>query len=80
LAGKRLGLLRDTLPKVTVFGLLVNPTNANAEPGAKDAQAAATALGRELRVLTASTERDLEKVLRCEGGLKCKPTNLLEVT
>jgi putative tryptophan/tyrosine transport system substrate-binding protein len=60
LAAKRVGLLHDTMPKGAVFGLLVNPTNPNAEPDTKDAQAAADALGRELRVLTSSTERDLE--------------------
>jgi putative ABC transport system substrate-binding protein len=60
LAAKRLGLLHDAVPKAAVFAMLVNPTNPNAEPDAKDAQAAAEALGRELRVLTASTERDLE--------------------
>jgi putative ABC transport system substrate-binding protein len=60
LAGKRLGLLHDAVPQAAVLGLLVNPTNQNAGPDTKDAQAAADALGRELRVLTASTERDFE--------------------
>jgi putative ABC transport system substrate-binding protein len=60
LAAKRVGLLHDTMPKGAVFALLVNPTNPNAEPDTKDAQVAADALGRELRVLTSSTERDLE--------------------
>jgi putative ABC transport system substrate-binding protein len=61
LATKRLGLLRDTVPKAAVFAVLVNPTHPNAEPEAKDAQAAAETLGRELRVLTARTEPDLER-------------------
>jgi putative tryptophan/tyrosine transport system substrate-binding protein len=60
LAGKRLGLLRDAVPKAAVLGLLVNPTNPNAGPDSKDAQAVADALGRELRVLAAGTEHDLE--------------------
>jgi putative ABC transport system substrate-binding protein len=60
LAGKRLGLLSDAVPKAAVLGFLVNPANLNAEPDTKDVQAAADALGRELRVLTASTERDFE--------------------
>jgi putative ABC transport system substrate-binding protein len=60
LAGKRLGLLGDTVPKAAVLGFLVNPANLNAGPDTKDVQAAADALGRELRVLTASTERDFE--------------------
>jgi putative tryptophan/tyrosine transport system substrate-binding protein len=60
LTGKRLSLLRHAVPKAAVFGLLVNPTNPNAESDIKDAQAAADALAWELRVLTASTERELE--------------------
>jgi putative ABC transport system substrate-binding protein len=60
LAAKRLGLLHDTMPRAAVLALLVNPTNPNAEPDTKDAQAAANALGLELRVLTASTEHELE--------------------
>jgi putative ABC transport system substrate-binding protein len=60
LIAKRLGLLHDTVRKEAVLGLLVNPANPNAAPDTKDAQAAAGALGRELRVLTASTDRDLE--------------------
>ena len=60
LAGKRMGLLRQTLPKATVFALLLNPTHPHAEAETKDARAAAAALGRELKVLTASTDRDIE--------------------
>jgi putative tryptophan/tyrosine transport system substrate-binding protein len=60
LAGKRLGPLREILPQAAVFALLVNPANPNAESDSKDARAAADALGLELRVLTASTERELE--------------------
>jgi putative tryptophan/tyrosine transport system substrate-binding protein len=60
LFGKRLGLLRESVPKTSVLGLLVNPDNPNAEPDAKDAKIAADALGRQLHVFTASTERDFE--------------------
>jgi putative ABC transport system substrate-binding protein len=62
------------VPKAAVFGLLVDPDNPNAEPDTRDAQAAASALGRQLDVLTARTERDLETafaavVQRPVGGL-----------
>jgi putative tryptophan/tyrosine transport system substrate-binding protein len=60
LAGKILGLLRDAVPKATVFALLVNPTHPNVESDTNDAQAAARALGVSLHVLHASNERDLE--------------------
>jgi putative tryptophan/tyrosine transport system substrate-binding protein len=60
LAGKRMGLLRDAVPKASVFALLVNPTHPNAEAEIKDTQAAAAALGRELKVLTARSEEEIE--------------------
>jgi putative ABC transport system substrate-binding protein len=60
LDAKKLSLLHDAVPKAAVFAFLVNPTHPNAEAATKDAQAAAQALGRELRVLTASTERAVE--------------------
>jgi len=60
LAGKRLGLLHDTLPKAETFAFLVNPSNPNAEPDTKVMQAAASARGLHLEVLAADTERDLE--------------------
>jgi putative tryptophan/tyrosine transport system substrate-binding protein len=60
LAGKRLGLLREVAPKAPIFGLLINPNNPNAEPDTKQAQAAAEALGRSLRVYTATTARDFD--------------------
>jgi putative ABC transport system substrate-binding protein len=60
LAGKRLQLLRDTIPKTGVFGLLVRPSHPNVESDTTDTQAAASALGVELRVLTADSERDFE--------------------
>jgi putative ABC transport system substrate-binding protein len=60
LAGKRLGLLRDSFPKASAFAFLINRANPNAEPDSKDMQIAAAALGSQLHVLTAGTERELE--------------------
>jgi len=60
LFAKRLQLLREVVPKAKVFAFLVDPNNPNAEPDAKDVQAAATVLGVELRVLTARNEAELE--------------------
>jgi putative ABC transport system substrate-binding protein len=62
LAAKRLELVAETVPQATVLGLLVNPNNPNAEPDTKELRTAARGLGRELQVLPASTERDLETV------------------
>jgi putative ABC transport system substrate-binding protein len=60
LFGEQMGLLAQAVPKATVLAFLVNPDNPNAEPDTKDAQAAANALGRELRVLTARNDDELE--------------------
>src|SRR5215471_16557329 len=53
LMAKRFDLLRQAVPNATVIGFLVNPNNPNADPDAKDAQAAALARGLTLRVLAA---------------------------
>jgi putative ABC transport system substrate-binding protein len=57
LAPKRLELLRQLLLRVTLVGFLANSTNPAAQSQTKDAQAAALALGLELLVLNASSER-----------------------
>jgi putative ABC transport system substrate-binding protein len=60
LGAKRLELVSEAVPTAVVLGLLVNPTNPNAEADTRDLQAAAQALGRRLQVLTAGTDRELE--------------------
>jgi putative ABC transport system substrate-binding protein len=57
---KRLELLHELVPTATVIGLLSNPTNSIGVAEPKDVENAARALGLELHVLHASTERDLE--------------------
>jgi ABC-type uncharacterized transport system substrate-binding protein len=58
---KRLELIHEVVPAVTTMGLLLNPTNkVTAETQSKDLQAGARALGLQLRVLHASTERDFD--------------------
>jgi putative ABC transport system substrate-binding protein len=60
LGQKRLELLHEVVPKAAVMALLVNPTNRSAEIQVSDVQAAARALGRQLHVLHASTEHDID--------------------
>jgi putative tryptophan/tyrosine transport system substrate-binding protein len=60
---KRLELLRELLPSVTVIAVLVNPASpAIAEPYARGLRAAPRTLGLQLHVLHASTERDFDTV------------------
>jgi putative tryptophan/tyrosine transport system substrate-binding protein len=60
LGAKRLELLRDLVPKITSIALLVNPNNPNAAPQTKDMQAATTALGLQLNILSAGSQSDFD--------------------
>jgi putative ABC transport system substrate-binding protein len=59
LVAKQLGLLQEFVPAASKFGLLVNPSNPNAEADTRHAEAAADSLGRKIHVVYANTERDL---------------------
>ena len=58
--GKRLGLLTEMLPRVSLIAVLVNPTNRQTETSAKEIQAAAAAAGRQVIILNANNERDID--------------------
>ena len=47
-----------------MFSLLVNPSNPSAETFTRDLKAAATKLGRQLNVLKASTEEEINAALK----------------
>ena len=58
---KRLELLRDLLAVTApVVAVLVNPNNQTAEPAIRDARTAARAIGQDVLILHATTERDLD--------------------
>src|SRR6516164_7670321 len=58
---KRLGLLRELLPKATRIGVLVNPTNVEITEGTvKDVNAAADPLGVQIEVLNASNGNEID--------------------
>jgi putative tryptophan/tyrosine transport system substrate-binding protein len=57
LTAKRLELLTEI---AAALAMVVNPRNPNAETEARNAQAAAQQSGRELRVLTASNEGEID--------------------
>jgi putative tryptophan/tyrosine transport system substrate-binding protein len=52
--------LASLVPQARVVGVLINPTNPNAEPQLEDLQGAAHALGQELIVLRAATEKAID--------------------
>jgi putative ABC transport system substrate-binding protein len=58
----RLEFLHELVPAATDIGVLVNPTNQVVSAGLGDLQAAARALGVQLHVLYASSERDFDTV------------------
>jgi putative ABC transport system substrate-binding protein len=62
IGAKRLELLHELVPTASIIGLLVNPTSALTEANTTNLQAAAHALGLQLHILTASTERDFDAV------------------
>jgi putative ABC transport system substrate-binding protein len=60
---KQLGLLHELVPTANTIALLANPTDRTlAETLLQEVLQAADALGLELRVLHASTERDLDTI------------------
>jgi putative tryptophan/tyrosine transport system substrate-binding protein len=60
LESKQLELLREVVPKAAVIGVLVNPTMAAVQSQESEAQVAARALGLQLFVVNAGSERDFD--------------------
>jgi putative tryptophan/tyrosine transport system substrate-binding protein len=58
---KRLGLLRELVPHATTIGILLNPNFPPADNQSRDVQEAVRAIGLQLHVLRASTDREIEK-------------------
>jgi putative ABC transport system substrate-binding protein len=78
LGPKRLELLHELVPTAASVGLLVNPTSASVESYETEHAAAAHALGVQLHVLRASSERDFDSVFASlvqlrAGGLVIVP-------
>jgi len=60
LEAKRLGLLHEVVPKTTVIATLLNPNSVAAQTQLKDVDSAKRMLGRQVRVLNAGTDHDIE--------------------
>jgi putative ABC transport system substrate-binding protein len=70
LGAKRLGLLRELVPAATLIAVLLNPTEPSFDTQSNDAQEAARAVGQQIRVLQASTEREIDAAFAAAKELK----------
>ena len=71
LVSKRLELLRELVPKATIVALLVNPTSPEiTEVVSRDLQSTARALGLQLHILNASSDRDFDTVFATLAQLR----------
>jgi putative ABC transport system substrate-binding protein len=57
---KKLGLLRELVPNASVIAVLLNPRSADIRARSAGVQEAARTVGQHIRILHASTERELE--------------------
>ena len=62
LGAKNLELLRELVPGVTTIAALVNPINPNSEPQLMDLRTAAGALGLEIVIMGASSDKEIDNV------------------
>jgi putative tryptophan/tyrosine transport system substrate-binding protein len=62
LTTKRLELIRGVLPPASVVAVLVNPRSPESEPQTRDIEWVARSVGQQIRVLNASSDRDIDAV------------------
>jgi putative ABC transport system substrate-binding protein len=60
LSAKRLEMLRETVPNISLVAFMVNPTNPRTQINVSELQAAARVAGQEIVVVNASHERDFD--------------------
>jgi putative tryptophan/tyrosine transport system substrate-binding protein len=73
IAPKRLELVRELIPTATTIAVLVNPTSPIlTEEFSRGLPSAASALGLQLHVLHASTERDFDTVFAALAQMRAK--------
>jgi putative tryptophan/tyrosine transport system substrate-binding protein len=70
LTAKRLEIFRELVPKAKVFGVLVNPTAAQAPEQIQDAEEGARSLGFEIRALNARSDAEFEPALTTLAGVR----------
>jgi len=60
IGSKRLGLLHELAPNTTAIAFLSNPHGPEAENYLRDVQSAASGLGKQIRLLNAGTEEEID--------------------
>ena len=61
--------MREILPKSTIIGVLVNPTDPITSTGEmNEMRGAARSVGQQIEILQASTERDIDAAFADESG------------
>jgi putative tryptophan/tyrosine transport system substrate-binding protein len=60
LGAKRLELLKELVPNVTAIGMLLNPNSPDADGQSRDVQEAGRALDRQIHVLRANSDHEIE--------------------
>jgi putative ABC transport system substrate-binding protein len=70
LGAKRLELMRELVPTPTIIAVFINPTNPSARIYAQDAEQAAHALGQQIQILSASSDRDIEAAFAALAPLR----------
>ena len=60
LSAKRLGLLREIVPSTTLVAVLLNPAWPTFDTQLNDVQDAARAIGQQIHILRANTEREID--------------------
>ena len=61
LLGKRLGLLHELVPTASTIAVILNSQTPAYQTQSRDIQAAGQKLGKEIRILNASTEHDVDR-------------------
>jgi putative tryptophan/tyrosine transport system substrate-binding protein len=77
LGPKRLGLLHELLPSAERFAVLLNPNNRNTDALTKDLQATASAIGKQVEVLTAKSIGEIDAAF---ASLLQRPADALVVS
>ena len=73
LGAKRLALLREVVPTGTFIAALLNPAQPAFETQLNDVQDAARALGQQIEVLRASTEREIDAAFATATQVRAEP-------